>query len=344
MEKIEKFFIVSYKSSVNNSNIEVEDVEMQNDRTLCLPNVSGEVTMVSGEGCRLVETIVIPSEVTSVDKNIFSDFRNLKEVICEGEKPLFKVMEGVVYSNDMTHIYKVLNTAFSEVVIAKSVRTIATNAFNTPSLKNVIVEDGNAQFVMHDGCIYSTDGLLVYYPSDKKDAKVVLDHGFYDVHTSYFENTPYIKELVVNVDIEDMELMNIPNVEKVMFSDEVSMIGSCGLCGCRNLKSVALSKGMQSLINFVFNDCESLEEIDIPANIWEVRPEVFNGCTSLKRITLRCTDARAGYEGEEYGVEELENVKGVDTEACELRVPAALMEQYRDSYWNQFASILPIGE
>ncbi len=344
MEQIKKFFIVSYKTSNNNSNEETIDVEMPNNCTLCLPNVSGEITMVSGEGCSLVETIVIPSDVTSVDKNIFSDFCNLKEVICEGEKPLFKMEDGVVYSNDMTHIYKVLNTELTEATIAKSVRTIATNAFNTPSLKNVTVEYGNGQFVMRDGCIYSADGLLVYYPSDKKDEKVVLDHGFYDVHTSYFVNNPYIKEVVVKGDIEDMELMNIPNVEKVTFSDEVTMIGSCGLCGCRNLKSVTLSKGMQSLSNFVFNACESLEEIDIPANIWEVRPEVFNGCTSLKRITLRCIDARVGYEGEEYGVEEIENVKGVDTEACELRVPVMLMEQYRDSYWNQFASILPIGE
>ena len=68
----------------------------------------------------------------------------------------------------------------------------------------------------------------------------------------------------------------------------VDNIGVQAFQDCESLKTVEFSPDtrIQKLPNTVFEFCESLEEISIPASVREIEPGAFKGCTGLKSITF----------------------------------------------------------
>ncbi len=54
----------------------------------------------------------------------------------------------------------------------------------------------------------------------------------------------------------------------------------------KKIKTVKLLKGLKSIGDWAFYDCDSLEEVNLPEGLTSIRSHVFSGCDSLKEVSL----------------------------------------------------------
>ena len=54
----------------------------------------------------------------------------------------------------------------------------------------------------------------------------------------------------------------------------------------KKLRKVEIPKGVTSIAEGVFENCESLESIVIPESVTYIKKNAFEGCTSLKTINF----------------------------------------------------------
>lgn len=72
---------------------------------------------------------------------------------------------------------------------------------------------------------------------------------------------------------------------EIVIPDTVTEIEAFAFSGSINLSEVKLGAGITSLSQGVFEDCDSLKEIDIPSNITVIGPYVFNGA-EVEQVVL----------------------------------------------------------
>jgi len=75
------------------------------------------------------------------------------------------------------------------------------------------------------------------------------------------------------------------NLEEV-HTGKVDLIGLGAFSRCKNLKTVELSPNLKTLDIQVFNECEGLKEIEVPASVEKICFYAFCCCSNLERITL----------------------------------------------------------
>lgn len=85
--------------------------------------------------------------------------------------------------------------------------------------------------------------------------------------------------------IEDFAFASCTALARVYIEDGPTEIGDNAFYGCTSLKTVRLPETLTALKS-VFVNCESLEEIVIPASVGTVHSSAFDGCLSLKRVTI----------------------------------------------------------
>ena len=67
----------------------------------------------------------------------------------------------------------------------------------------------------------------------------------------------------------------------------IETIGERAFYRCRELKTVAIGKGVKSIESFAFEDCYVLSSIDIPGSVSNIEFGVFRGCSALQSVTIQ---------------------------------------------------------
>ena len=75
-------------------------------------------------------------------------------------------------------------------------------------------------------------------------------------------------------------------VEEIIFSDSVRIVGSYAFSGCTSLKKVTFNKGLEAIGLEAFSGCTSLSEVRLPESLAYISEQAFAGCTSLKETAL----------------------------------------------------------
>ena len=113
-------------------------------------------------------------------------------------------------------------------------------------------------------------------------------------------------------------------------------------CGCTNLKTVKLEKGLTQIAGNLFMRCYGLEDIDIPDTVTTIGENAFKLCTSIRSVTIPDTVTYIGSQCFESD-KELVNVKlssnikrmesgafGNCTSLTEITIPKSLEEAGRE--------------
>lgn len=73
-------------------------------------------------------------------------------------------------------------------------------------------------------------------------------------------------------------------LKKIVFSQNIKVIGSGTFADCRSLESVELPDSIEQLGSFVFAGCRSLKSIKMPKGLFAIEASLFEGCSSLSRV------------------------------------------------------------
>ena len=227
---------------------------------LILPNNIQDISGLS-LSCE-TEEIIIPSSCKKIANGVFSNAK-IKRIIFEGRGITFSTntfsnssVEEVILPNDITEITASMFancTQLKTITLPNSVKTISSNAFaNCTSLNDLIIPNGVTSITSaFAGC-------------ENLTSLVIPDTVTYCYGSGMFDRCSKLETVVMSNNI-----VHYPS-----------------FAGCGALKSVNISDKTTLLNAGYFNDCSSLESIDLK-NITTLKGICFKNCTSLQYIKYK---------------------------------------------------------
>ena len=169
------------------------------------------------------------------------------------------------------------------------------------------------------------------FESDKELANVKLSSNIKRMESGAFGNCTSLTEITIPKSLEEAG-------REYGFG----MYDYGPFCGCTNLKTVKLEKGLTQIACNLFMRCYGLEDIDIPDTVTTIGENAFKLCTSIKSVTIPDTVTYIGSQCFESD-KELVNVKlssnikrmesgafGNCTSLTEITIPKSLEEAGRE--------------
>lgn len=284
----------------------------RNKTSIKLPDTVKVIAEYAFDGCTKIENIVLPDGLISICKCAFNACTNLRSIF-----------------------------------IPKSVNCIENFAFlYCDKLTEIIVDNANPYFSSKDEVLYSKEtGWLIYCNTNKEH--LILPEGIKDIYVKCFEKCNGMKKITLPsslkyicfwssdnscTDLTDIivdennpcyssydgvlynknntELIRCPKAkEAIHVSDRVKNIGVLSFFCCRNIKTVILPEGLESIDKWAFKrcialenvllpdtlngiggisfwSCYKLESVNIPRNVKNLHPSAFNWCINLKEINI----------------------------------------------------------
>lgn len=292
-------------------------------KTIDISNVE-KIGEKAFEACANLKKIVIPDTATEIGKKAFIYNESLKTVFFRGNVPpaiaedAFEDVEGVTF-------YYPVNGNWPE-----SIRT--SNAFGSINSKWVAHDkivpgeyvfnndgtcssDGTETAECICGCgltdtrtakntknpdnhTYSEDcykelsnGKKVYFcvecgrikgeVNEKGTCGDSLTWEIYDSDVLYITGTG----AMADYDIDNPAPWSGKNIRYCRLGKGITSIGASAFENCTSLEIIELEEGITSINGYAFYGCTSLKELELPKSLKSIGESAFDGCTSLQKLT-----------------------------------------------------------
>lgn len=306
---MEQIIIDDLVFEVNDDDVRLVEYVGSSSKIILPDKVDGKCYSIfdwTFSSCTNLESIIIPSGVTSIGENAFCGCRHLDNII---------ISEGVV---------SIERDAFSNcsnlmsVTIPSSITSIGEDAFldcirlievHNYSKLNLTV--GSKDFIrvgFNSNSIYNEDetvskepnglGLdIEVYTTPTKSKLHKTDDGFvFYVGDNDIRLINYIgtkSDLVLpknykgsDYSIADYAFEELDSLKSVTIPGCVTSIGNVAFAGCINLESIIIPESVVSIGNGAFWECQKLKSISIPSGVTSIGDSTFKWCTSLMEILI----------------------------------------------------------
>ena len=285
-----------YTYSVSSGEAWITDVDESISGDVVIPATLGgfPVTRIESgfRDCKNITTITIPATVFSIAYSEFSDCPLLTDIFVEEGNNWFFSKDGVLFrTTTFGEVYLVcypsgktsisysipngtvgidgdaFNTSYLETItINKDLGSIGT--FNCSNLKVINVEEGNDDFKVVDGVLFSANGNILFcYPAEKTGTSYTIPENVFSIVGNAFQYNTYL--------------------ETVVLPKNLDTVGSYAFSGCSNLKTITVPASMYEIDYYTFNECVSLETVyyegteDDFKNIW-----IYSGNNYFKNANI----------------------------------------------------------
>lgn len=192
--------------------------------------------------------ITIPATVESIGDEAFGFCYYLEAVQFRGDAPTLQ--NSVFFQTKTTVTYPVSNPTWGS--------TVRQNYGGTVTWES---DSGNGQYGTYRMLNWKMEGNTLYITRDPQIGDVPFPtiigwHAYRDT------------------------------IEKVVMSGEIDSITARFFEGCKNLKQIQFSDGIEMISENAFKDCISLESLVIPDSVTQINSNVFFGCHGLKNVEL----------------------------------------------------------
>lgn len=266
--------------------------------SVAIPNSVTKIGYGAFAFCKGLTSVTIPTSVTKIDSGAF--------IHCHG-------LNSVTIPKSVTEIG---SNAFCDcigltsITIPNSVTEIGYGSFSDcDNLVEVIVEDGNSNFVAIDGMLIKIDkSELIQCPGAKtsvtipNSVTVIGSRAFSGCHNltsvtipssvtriGYFAfvNCISLSSLTIPnsvIEIDGDAFKDCHGLTSVTIPNSVTKIGDGAFSSCSGLTSVTIPNTVSVIRRLTFADCSSLESVVIPASVKEIEYAAFRGCSKLTKI------------------------------------------------------------
>jgi len=189
------------------------------------------------------------------DMNPFAGATALECIEVDEDSPIFKAVDGVLFSKDGTRLYCYPQGIKAEkYIVPECVTWVGAAAFG-----------GNKYLVMVE--LPSTiEKLYTTFEGCSKLENVNLPDNMRSLDVNMFRGCSSLKTVYI--------------------PSGVTIIGSYAFWGCSSLESIVLPENVIEIGSLAFCNCTSLEEFAIPSSVNIISDGMFMGCSSLKRVTI----------------------------------------------------------
>ena len=288
----------------------------------------------------LLDTIVLPSSVSSLGPYAFMNCSNLKSINLPVTQKTLPVsfLEGC--------------TSLESIELPATLTTISTDAFyGCTKLANVSLHEG-----------LTTIGLRAFY--NCKLAEITIPSTVTSIGNGAFKGNPTTtivwkpKTCSTGTDSDAPFYSTSSQVTSFTFGDSVQVIpaylckymnqlesitipstvtsiGQSAFMYCSKLKSFTFPQGIKTVATSVLEGCTALEEVFIPSSVTTINQDAFYNCSALNAIhnyaiTPQTITERA--------------VNSVNKQTCILYVPMDYIDLYRaKAVWCDFLNIVGVA-
>jgi len=278
--------------------------------SITIPNSVTSIGANAFNGCHALTSIIIPDGVTSIGDAVFQNCHNLASITMSDNLKS-------IGSKAFQYCY-----ALTSITIPSSVTSIGTEVFyNCYSLKSVVLPDiGALSAGIFYGC-YILDG-------------ITIPNSVTSIGASAFSNCNTLKSITIPSSVTSLSsnsFYQCYNLDSIIIPDGVTSIGSSAFQYCVKLSKVEIPDGVTSIQNNTFQYCYSLTSITIPSSVTSIGTNAFYYCYGVKYFDFTSHTTVPTLSGASA-------FTGI-TSDCEIRVPAALYDQWiAATNWSSLAS------
>ena len=249
-------------------------------------NTSYNIEGYMFQDCDQLETVILPateSENKIVAENAFYDCDGLRTVTLPAD---LKTIGGYAFQDC---------AVLGEVELPGQITTIGYNAFcdshqmtlKDAQLPNSITSIANQAFAN----------------THITEVKLPVNENYTTVNTNCFGWNNHITALTIPANIKTLmngSFRNCPLLENVTIAEGavITEIGDEAFMGDHALPSATANRLMRDITELrkgVFQECTSLDNINIPAAVTNIYDLAFAGCTGLNSVTVNSATAPDGY-------------------------------------------------
>lgn len=216
-------------------------------KSVKLPSTITTVNVGAFAGCLDLVEINLPAALSCLGDAAFASCSSLKRVNIEPGNDHFVVVNGVLYTSDMSVMVRALDSPEnSHIILTEKQKSAHTGALcGCPSVTHFT-------FTQNDNVGH-------HFFEDCKNLKQVdLVDGMWGIGAESFRNT-------------GIETINLPN--------SVQIIEYGAFADCYSLRHITIPENVKRLLFYTFKNCESLETVELGNGLYLIDDEVFDGAT-----------------------------------------------------------------
>ena len=226
------------------------------------------------DGCKSLQSVIIPDSVTSIGDIAFEDCSSLQSVT---------IPDSVTSIGDRA-FYGC--SSLQSVTIPDSVTSIGDIAFeDCSSLQSVTIPDSVTS--IGDRAFSCCDSLQ----------SVTIPDSVTSIGDSAFRGCSSLQSVIIPdsvTSIGNQAFSECSSLQSVTIPDSVTSIANYAFSGCSSLQSVTIPDSVTSIGDRAFEDCKSLQSVTIPDSVTSIG-YAFNGCKSLQSVTIPDSVTSIGY-------------------------------------------------
>ena len=205
-----------------------------------------------------LRTVVLPQNITSIDRYAFNDCNNLEEVLY--------MPETCVSIGE----YAFSGSGLRSIEIGSGVNNIGNGAFENCSRLNSVVIPTNSVKRIESNAFYSCGNLK----------NLTIGKGLEYIGSYAFYNCG-LRSLVLPTSLKRIDYYafnNCYSLQNINFAEGLTEIGENAFQNCSNLRNLRLPSTLRTIGNAAFRNCSSLSEVHVPSMLQTIGDEAFKGC------------------------------------------------------------------
>ncbi len=238
--------------------------------------------------CVSIETIVLPTYVTSVGKGAFFNCFDLKNITLPDQ---INRMETTAFGGclsletlklpskleDMGAYMFTHCRELKEITIPEGVKMIFKRTFEeTPKL--AVINLPQQMQGIEDEAFFGASGVK----------KLIIPNGIHDTGDYTFQFCNELEEIVLPSSLRRIgrsAFQECAKVQKITFPEGLEVIDELAFSQCPALTEVVLPKTMATLRKEAFDRCKALRKLDL-GNVKSIGELVFRGCDALEKVRI----------------------------------------------------------
>lgn len=225
--------------------------------------------------CEQLEKITLSAGIKKLDFEAFGYCYKLSDITLNDELELieeraFASCESLKLINLPQSVSQIGNYAFSGCV----------------ALENVNVDKANNSYASDNGVLYSKDfKRLIYSPAKKMYVTVNEQTTRIESYAFYYAEVVNVAGADNLVEIGEFAFEACKSLVSVAFGNKLTTLET-GAFQASGIEEINLPQSLKTLSGRVFEACEKLKSIVIPADVTTVGEYCFRGCKSLESVTM----------------------------------------------------------